>query len=240
MPYRQLSNFWECRITFNASHVTEAMADRWPRLREWLGGQGCTFASSEHVWQSLKAATKEDFDRFHGSGDLANFNCLSPAAALVIFPSKKEKKGATDWTYWSRRQCCGVIAKMAVNGVRARKLHLQVDIGCEFLPRGLELDTWHAILRQKYTQNPLLAAVLRSTSHAPYLLEFSRSAQAREKKQPPSGSDCNGDGSKEYWGGLIDMNGVLYGQNVMGRLMMDVRKFIIDASSTPDRDRDDL
>ena len=50
--------------------------------------------------------------------------------------------------------------------------------------------------------------ILLKTGDA-YLLEFSRSAKIRD----------------DYWGGLIE-NNVLYGENIMGKYLMEIRDLI--------------
>ena len=97
----------------------------------------------------------------------------------------------------------GIIAKMATNEKIGKKLGLIRD---ENFHSSDEL--WMKILGKKYSIK-YFGDLLKSTGDI-YLLEFDRGAKHRF-----AGSNC-------FWGGLI-CNNALYGNNQMGKYLMEIR-----------------
>lgn len=206
-PYHTLSNLHRAPLRLKQEHVPKTVRQRFPSFYKWIGEEGVVFESSEHAWQSLKAKEKAVFLRFTKDGDLGTANLNS---FKMLFPKKDVQK---KFDYWMNKDNVGIVAQMAVRSIHAKKLGLAPD-GSDLSPDAPlseedEGDAWKMILRQKFLQNEALLAVLLGTGND-YLLEFSRHA-----KQHPS---------ETYWQGMIDDDGVLYGTNRMGNLLMEMRE----------------
>jgi len=148
-----------------------------------------TYASTEHAFQAQKYI-KDDRWRFGLDGDLGSWEGFG----LV---SKKSSD------YWKKKDNIGIIAKMATNKIKGKKLGLTRIF--EFQSTD---ELWESILVKKFSIQEF-GNVLRSTEDM-YLLEFDRGAKRN--------------GSK--WGGLIEAE-TLYGENNMGKYLMKVREFIL-------------
>jgi predicted NAD-dependent protein-ADP-ribosyltransferase YbiA (DUF1768 family) len=104
--------------------------------------------------------------------------------------------------YWKRKDNIGIIAKMATSKKMIKKLGLT---NLEDFQSNDEL--WKTILTKKYNITEF-KEVLEKTGDL-YLLEFDRNAIRR-----PS-----------YWGGNF-LGEVLYGENIMGNYIMEIRKLL--------------
>jgi len=220
-PYYRFSNFFESKITFTSQDAPDAMRRLCPDLDAWLGNEGMEFASSEHLWQALKARDRETFVAFTSRGrfsDMPNFFAwvsVSPAEA------------ATKCAHWGPKNMIGIVPKMAVNRKHAPYLDLiypealhkprmtdedyrlnYIDEGK--LPAADEREIWLAILRAKFSQNQALKTLLLNT-RGQLLIEFDRNAKARP--------------AKTHWGGqwLEDQSRVV-GANAMGEYLMAIRQ----------------
>ena len=113
---------------------------------------------------------------------------------LVYKPEEYEKK----YKYWSKKNNIGIIAKISTNEKISKKLGLIRN------PNFQSTDSlWFEILRKKYSIK-YFDDLLKSTGDI-YLLEFDRFA-------------CK----NSFWGGLIS-NNTLYGNNQMGKYLMEMR-----------------
>jgi predicted NAD-dependent protein-ADP-ribosyltransferase YbiA (DUF1768 family) len=206
VPMCQLSNFYGTPVTL---------------------GDG-VFPSSEHLYQSRKCMPEER-PHFQEGGKFASW---ATGQRLLWPASTKQPQGGESkfWTpeqqqqqqnkkkkgdSWKLKGMIGVMAKMAVAPARAKKLGVQRLPLKTWIPMTtyeLARSVWIPILHSKFTGNEALKAVLLSTGDS-YLLEFDRIAQHNHE---------NGKrGSR--WGGLVSKAGVLYGENWMGRLIMEIR-----------------
>lgn len=104
-----------------------------------------------------------------------------------------------DVNYWKKKDNIGIIAKMATDKKRGLKLGLTRN---EEFESNDEL--WIELLLLKYNICEY-KQILLSTKDS-YLLEFDRGAKKRNST----------------WGGIIE-NGVLYGDNLMGKYHITVR-----------------
>tara|TARA_B100001093_G_C26649294_1_gene936756 strand:+ start:143 stop:748 length:606 start_codon:yes stop_codon:yes gene_type:complete len=118
---------------------------------------------------------------------------------LIYKESEYDKK----YKYWSKKNNIGIIAKMVTNEKICKKLGLIRD---EKFSSTDEL--WIKILEKKYAIK-YFKYLLKSTCDI-YLLEFDRGAKR----------------SNSFWGGLI-YNNILYGNNQMGKYLMEIRKNIL-------------
>ena len=193
-----------------------------PELKGWLGPEGQVFPSSEHLWQALKAKNLRTFLRFTVGGDFGSWapdvfvrttlrnkvKNLSARKALLLGQSKV--------VHWAKKQNIGILAKIAANSEYAADLQLDeigdMNYAREHLPDDVERAVWLAILKQKYSQDPLLQLLLTNTGDE-MLVEFEKAAA----RTP----------SKVKWGGCISPSGVLLGRNVMGTYLMATRAALV-------------
>lgn len=198
-PYNELSNFHYAPFIFSPGHMSETMKNVYPHLIEWLG-VGLIFSSSEHLWQALKSKDKTTFLKFTRGGE---FDTMT-----AEFFEKVDKKadGASKVAYWSKKNNVGIVPKMV--STHSRQLGLtNYETRDLYLSEDQQQAVWLDILRQKYVQNPSLRKLLRDTGNTVYLLEFDKGAKS----------------TGAYWGGYIDSDGLLYGQNKMGIYLMLLR-----------------
>jgi len=113
---------------------------------------------------------------------------------LVYKETEYDKK----YKYWSHKNNIGIIAKMVTKERIGKKLGLIRDK--EFQSTDA---LWMKILREKYSIK-YFSEILKLTEDL-YLLEFDRFKE-----------------SKSFWGGII-INNVLYGENTMGKYIMEIR-----------------
>lgn len=159
---------------------------------------GIIYSSTEHAFQAQKYIESHRH-RFSISGDLGSWDGLK----LVYNPEDYEKK----YKYWSKKDNIGIIAKMATNKKIGIKLGLIRDKNFHSTD-----ELWTKILSKKYCVK-YFGDLLRSTNDI-YLLEFDRGANKKSNKQPV------------FWGGIISDNR-LYGNNQMGKYLMEIRNRVI-------------
>lgn len=157
--------------------------------------EGVIYPSSEHAFQAQKYIQNQR-QRFSISGDLGVWNGLR----LVYKPHECEKK----YKYWAKKANIGIIAKMTTNEKIGMKLGLIRDENFRSTD-----ELWMNILGKKYSVK-YYGDLLKSTEDI-YLLEFDRRARARVS------------GSNAFWGGII-IDNILYGNNQMGKYLMEVRR----------------
>jgi predicted NAD-dependent protein-ADP-ribosyltransferase YbiA (DUF1768 family) len=114
----------------------------------------------------------------------------------LVFQKDSDKKKK----YWMKKDNIGIIAKMATNKSIGIRLGLKRDPVFESTD-----ELWIDILNEKYKIDEF-KNILMNTNNK-YLLEFDRGA----KKNNP------------VWSGIIE-NGVLYGNNKMGKYLMMIRE----------------
>ena len=171
--------------------------------------EGRLYPTTEHAYQAEYRVDERDRHRFAVGGDLASIETGIPLVA--------DKKGtvASKVKHWSakgnRPAMPGIVAKMAVHPKRAKRLKIRLCKSKDDPRDMVEIKSiFKAVLLSKYRRNPLLRYKLLATGDVP-LVEFSRSAK-RE-------SDA---GRPPLWTGMVK-DGMLYGQNLMGNMMMGVR-----------------
>ena len=155
---------------------------------------GIIYPSSEHMFQAQKYILDQRI-RFSITGDLGVWDGLK----LVYKSEEYEKK----YKYWVKKNNIGIIAKMATNEKIGKKLGLIRDENFCSTP-----ELWMKILEKKYAIK-YFGDILKSTDDI-YLLEFDRGANNKNRKE-------------SFWGGLIN-NNTLYGNNEMGKYLMEIRK----------------
>jgi len=164
-------------------------------IKDGIEFDGLTYCSTEHAFQAQKYI-KEQRHRFSIEGDLGNLD----SGFKLVFGENYEKKRE----YWMKKDNIGIIAKMATNIKIGKKLGLIRD---EKFSSTHEL--WVQLLSLKF--NILEFKNILQTTQNKYLLEFDRGAKRMHLKN-----------SIPKWSGLID-DGVLYGNNMMGKYIMKVR-----------------
>ena len=211
---RMLSNFSDHGgITLQAKDVTAAMRVVCPEIDEWLHGAPYVFPTSEHCWQALsKAATFGTFKHFTTHGAL--LGCCMTTPWLWFRGVKTCEEGRKKLAYWEKRECIGIIAKMAVTrgetlGLSLRRVEGETTQG--IAPATL-IAIWDDILRLKFTQNVNARRALLATGDK-ILVELDIAANRK-----------GGEGAEErcFWGGNV-VNGVLRGHNFMGKRLMALR-----------------
>jgi hypothetical protein len=159
------------------------------------------FPSIEHAFQSRKYVVK-DRARFSVNGDLGGIGGFK----LVFREKEYEKKQ----NYWMKKNNIGVIAKMATNKTVGKRLGLEIDPDFKSTD-----ELWMQILQCKYEKEPF-KQLLKSSLDI-YLLHYDRGAYNWLSPGPTA--------SPAFWGGGIREN-VLWGKNIMGKYLMQVRDLI--------------
>lgn len=185
---KELSNLYQCDILWD----------------------GNVYCSVEHVYVSLKFI-KEDRCRFMKGGDLGSFDGLLIHKNIFYSNTLSEEDVIKKISYWEKRKCIGIIAKLSGNVKNAKKLGLTFD-GDNKSNKAKEM-IFMRILRIKF-QNEFFKNILKETNGLE-LIEFGKSCKRNFDS-----------GIHEQWCGLVD-NGVVYGQNKMGKLLMKVRNELL-------------
>jgi hypothetical protein len=222
--HRDLSNLAAATVTLTPGALPAPLLHLKPQLAQWLTTP-TQFPSIEHIWQGCKARDKNTFMRFAAGGDFAAWD---PAFfGKTTAPKKRgayaKRRGMPTkdlslydiaelsiecMKRWSKYNLIGIMAKLASNADYAKALGLvnKMDFQREFLDPADEEAIWLCLLRLKYANNPGMRQKLLDTG-ARTLVEFDKGAARRGA----------------HWGGLIK-NGILYGDNVMGKYLMHVRE----------------
>jgi predicted NAD-dependent protein-ADP-ribosyltransferase YbiA (DUF1768 family) len=174
-----------CRLSnFFESHVVDVTR------------KNVVYPSAEHYFQSMKCVPAHR-KHFYVDGKLGSW-----AGAFQVLTDDPER--------WRRKQMIGIIAKMAVEPNRAKKLGIVLKTHKKSSKRVETYEeackTWLPILRSKF-KNRELATVLQSTGPDSYLLNQS---------DPHRDQNCR-------CGGHIDSTGKMSGSNWMGRMMAQIR-----------------
>jgi len=171
--------------------------------------EGDVYNSVENVYQSLKFK-KEDRVRFMKDGDLGGYDGLIKYGKIFYGKNKSQEELNKKMEYWKKRKCIGIIAKMSSNKKYVEKLGLTYNK--EIFNDYEKKLIFKEILMIKFN-NKKFNKILEE-SKGKILIEFSRSSKRNYEN-----------GIIEKWCGLVD-NGVLYGNNLMGNIIMDIRKNI--------------
>jgi predicted NAD-dependent protein-ADP-ribosyltransferase YbiA (DUF1768 family) len=164
-------------------------------IKDGIEFDGLIFYSTEHAFQAQKYI-KEQRIRFSVEGDLGNID----SGFKLVFGDKWEQKK----NFWMKKGNIGIIAKMATNIKIGKKIGLIRDIN--FTSTN---ELWIELLTLKFNIIEF-KNILKNTKNK-YLLEFDRGAKRMCLKN-----------NIQIWGGLID-DGILYGNNLMGKYLMIVR-----------------
>jgi hypothetical protein len=203
---KKLSNLHSARIVVDTAAAALLHKEIPDLFQSPEAAVGLEYASTEHLWQSLKCATMSGVRRFTVTGDIGN---------PEKFGEVMRKMGGKDGSFWLKKKCIGVAAKMAVHPSRASSV-MQLTLSVyrktdEVMSSGTndsrERRLWMEILRLKYEQNADLRAVLLATGSAP-LVEFDRHGG--------------------YWGACRKKDSRLWvGQNTMGCYHMAIRSQLL-------------
>jgi len=164
-------------------------------IKDGIEYDGLRFYSTEHAYQAQKYV-KEQRIRFSVEGDLGNID----SGFRLVYGDEWEKKR----NYWMKKDNIGIIAKMATNIKIGKKLGLVRDVNFSSTN-----ELWIELLTKKYNIIEF-RNILEETKNK-YLLEFDRGAKRMHLKN-----------NIPLWSGLID-DGVLYGNNLMGKYLMIIR-----------------
>lgn len=171
---------------------------------------GVEWASSEHAYQALQKFHPECHERFQVGGDLGGF-CGMP----LVYP-EKQVEAKLKWWGHMKPPMVGIVAKMASHHVRAKKLGLRMLTLDPTLSEEARIEAirrlFKRILVAKYTSNDEHRRALLDSGDK-LIVEFDGKAEhATSKGGPP------------LWTGMINKNtGRLFGRNLMGELLMEVR-----------------
>jgi predicted NAD-dependent protein-ADP-ribosyltransferase YbiA (DUF1768 family) len=223
--YRDLSNFAEAPMRVEQAKMPVYASLLSPGLDL---PSALDFPSSEHVCQALKAADTDTFLRFMTGGQFA---ALTPA--IIQWLTKKSdwgKKSAEQFAqdkvkFYSRggHIMVGAVAKYAGAMERGKRLGYALRDDREFLPRDVEAALWHEILLAKFTQNERARLVLLRTG-TKRIVEHDKGARR-------SGS---------HWGGLVNEDGSVTGENRMGIFLERVRaELAVTMPLTPEQQHEE-
>jgi predicted NAD-dependent protein-ADP-ribosyltransferase YbiA (DUF1768 family) len=211
--YRDLSNFKAAPIAIDlATMPTYASLIGVP---PHLLPTPLVFPSTEHAWQALKATDLATFQLFMEGGRFASLT-VDTIAELIKEKSwdnaKVAAKAKAKVAFYSRNDLVmvGVVAKYAANAKRAKRLGYALREDVEILPPDVEAAVWHELLMAKFQQNPGPRQVLIGTG-TKLLVEFVKSA-----RRVPS-----------HWGGLVEADGSVTGENKMGVFLERVRRTLL-------------
>ena len=187
--------------------------NRWPSNFALVDGgiliDGRLWPSTEHFFQAWHKVAAQDRHRLEVGGDLDSLQALK-----LLFGPEVGAKKMKKWTFKDGQGeavvCVGIVAKMLT-----KKKHN------DMLTKPLKLETrevaleehkavWTMILMAKVDACPPFRKALQASGNK-MLVEFDRHAKAKSAR-----------GSPPFWTGMVK-DGVLYGHNFMGSLMMEIR-----------------
>jgi predicted NAD-dependent protein-ADP-ribosyltransferase YbiA (DUF1768 family) len=167
-------------------------------VKENIKYDGILYPTTEHAFQAQKYIPEQRI-RFSIQGDLGQ---IDSGFNLVFNVQDVDKKKI----FWMQKHMFGVVAKMATDEKRGKKLGLTRNKDFQSTDK-----LWIDILSKKYEIEEY-KDLLKSTGNK-YLLEFSKSAKRLA--------------DKTFWAGLIDNEThELYGNNQMGKYIMYIRSII--------------
>ncbi|KAJ1468519.1 hypothetical protein T484DRAFT_1855019 [Baffinella frigidus] len=181
---------------------------------------GHVFQSSEAAYMAQRLHTDSKY-RLSIKGDLGSFKNMRLTEKSIKwwkklpFNNSKKKNGDEKDEFWHKNRLSGIISKQATKPESASSLGLQMSQG----PRpnkAHEWDIWREILLAKYTADTAARTALLATDNC-LLVE---TAKSLARKTKPGGTP-----ETSKWGGLVK-DGVLLGENTMGRYLCRVRTIL--------------
>lgn len=207
---------------------------------EHFAFNGMMWSTSEACYQATYKFAPADWHRFAVGGDLSTLDGLhvvqdnyrkafaAMTPGVVSLPhsnplkqtlldklAKETGSVANSMKHWGKKKSGrpsmpGIVAKMASKRERAAAIGLTMVTDSELDEDALS-DIFRPILRAKFKHNPVHTAALLATGDK-LLIEFDRGAERETAKGRPP-----------LWTGLVK-DDVLYGRNLMGRLLAEVRE----------------
>lgn len=171
---------------------------------------GKQFITTEHAYQALYRCTEASQRAFvFPDGQLSTFE--GGMQRVVDKPADLEKKKKHWGAKGGRRAMAGIVAKMAVDAKRAKRLGIELRRARD-APEDRKLieSLFKRVLHAKFSGDAQLRKVLLDTGDK-VLVEFDRAAGRRTEA-----------GSPPLFTGLLK-GGKVLGQNLMGRLLMETR-----------------
>lgn len=168
--------------------------------------KGNVYSCIENVYQSLKFI-ESDRCRFMKSGDLGGYDGLIKYGN-IFYGKKSKEEFEKKIEYWRKKNCIGIIGKLSSSVKNVKKLGLTF---VKIKDENENLLIFKELLIIKF-ENEKFKKILEN-SKGKYLVEFSRSCKRNFEK-----------GIIEKWCGLVDDDNKLYGKNLMGSLIMDIRE----------------
>ena len=180
-------------------------------LRRPIVLEGKEFITTEHFYQCAYRCAEESQGEFvFPHGRLSTFD---RGMSHVVDKHDDVQKKIKFWgAKKGRRPMAGIVPKMAVDSKRAKRLGIKLKRARDD-PNDLSLieSLFKRALYAKFSSDAELRKMLVDTGNK-ILVEFDRGAERRTKAgQPP------------LFTGLVK-EGRLFGQNLMGRLLMGVRE----------------
>ena len=172
--------------------------------------QGEKYNSTEHAYQSLKFI-KEDRIRFTKNGDLGNYESIKKYGNIFYGKKITDEELDKKIEYWEKKKCIGIVAKMSSNIKYSKRLGLTYDENCDYL---INYEKFKEILKIKYNIEKFKNLLQKTKGRM--IIEFGKGAKRLHEKN-----------INEKWGGLVD-NGILYGENTMGKWLMEIRDQITE------------
>jgi predicted NAD-dependent protein-ADP-ribosyltransferase YbiA (DUF1768 family) len=163
------------------------------------------WSSAEHYFQAWLRVDRVDWHRLALGGDLCNLDAMK----LFHTPEIAAKK-IVRWSFSNNPACVGIVAKMAVNPKWNNKLATPLRLVQREVSPTQMRATWWLILTTKLEACPQFRKELKATGDK-ILIEFDGKAKYK--------SDM---GNPPFWCGLYK-DGVIYGNNMMGKYLMEVR-----------------
>ena len=167
---------------------------------------GIIYPSVEHAFQAQKVV-KEQRNEFSVDGRFGKWESLKLLIDNKLGDDKKEKEYRRLYSYWSAKNNIGIIAKKLSSKINMKKLEIQINDKFESTN-----ELWLGLLEKKFAIK-YFADILKNTGDL-YLLEY-------DSNRFNSIKNFN-----SFWAGRI-INNKLYGNNQMGKYLMEIRKLII-------------
>jgi len=201
-----LSNFSMAKIQPDralADALREARPDLFP---DPVKTQTLVFPSTEHVWQALKCKDAACLKAFTSSGSLGSFAALqaTPGFFKAFWPKRADISPA-----WLKYNLVGILAKMATDPKRAKKLHLQLAS-----PTRPPLFVWPPLLRIKF-----------NAAHPEHRQALLKTGQRRLLERLRNARSVN------RWGSFKPNHGTyadLQGGNLMGQYLEEAREGVMN------------
>ena len=168
---------------------------------------GYKWPSSEHAYMAISRFKICDWHRFSIGGDLST---LENGFSLIFGGDQVKAKSKADW--WGKKNMVGIIAKMASKPDVAKKLGLHY-VDFEITEESDITKVFLKVLNEKF-KNLEFKEILKSTDDK-NLVEFDRGSHREALK-----------GKQTKWTGLVK-DGELYGYNLMGKILMQLRIAIV-------------